>query len=100
MAIKVAQKLNAEIVSCDSRQFYKELKIGVARPDDEELAAVKHHFIGFLSIFDNYNVSAFEQDVLSFLKNYFRTHQYAVMVGGSGLYIDAVVGRLFCATGR
>ena len=58
MAIKVAQNLGSEIISCDSRQFYKELKIGVARPDEKELNAVKHHFIGHLSIFDNYNVSS------------------------------------------
>jgi len=90
MAIKVAQNLGSEIISCDSRQFYKELKIGVARPDEKELAAVKHHFIGHLSIFDNYNVSAYEQDVLKFLDSYFKKNTIAVMVGGSGLYIDAV----------
>jgi len=90
LAIQVAQNLNAEIISSDSRQFYKELKIGVAAPGDEELKAVKHHFVGHLSIFDSYNVSAYEQDVLKFLNFYFKEHRYAVMVGGSGLYIDAV----------
>ncbi len=90
MAIKLAQALNAEIISADSRQFYKELKIGVAAPSDEELQAVPHHFIGHLSIHDYYNVSAYEQDVLKFLDSYFKKNNIAVMVGGSGLYIDAV----------
>jgi len=89
-AIEFAKKLNTEIISADSRQFYKELKIGVAAPSDEELAAVRHHFVGHLSITDYYNVSKFEQDVLSFLKNFFKEHNSAILVGGSGLYIDAV----------
>ncbi len=90
LAIDVAQQLNAEIISADSRQFYKELKIGVATPSKEELSSVKHHFIGHISITDYYNVSKFEQDVLTFLDKYFKTNDNAVMVGGSGLYIDAV----------
>ncbi len=90
LAIDVAQQLNAEIISADSRQFYKELKIGVATPSKEELSSVKHHFIGHISITDYYNVSKFEQDVLTFLDKYFKTNDKAVMVGGSGLYIDAV----------
>ncbi len=90
LAIDAAQKLNAEIISADSRQFYKELKIGVATPSKEELSSVKHHFIGHISITDYYNVSKFEQDVLTFLDKYFKTNDNAVMVGGSGLYIDAV----------
>jgi tRNA dimethylallyltransferase len=90
MAIKVAGALNAEIISADSRQFYKELKIGVAAPSKEELQTIKHHFIGHLSIHDYYNVSSYEKDVLSFLSPYFKNNEYAVMVGGSGLYIDAV----------
>ncbi len=90
VAIHLAKALNAEIVSADSRQFYRELKIGVAAPFVEELKAVKHHFVGHLSIAEYYNVSRFEQDVLEFLNDYFKNHKYAVMVGGSGLYIDAV----------
>lgn len=90
MAIKLAQALDAEIISSDSRQFYKELKIGVAAPSDEELKAAPHHFIGHLSIHDYYNVSAYEQDVLKFLDSYFQKKNVVVMVGGSGLYIDAV----------
>jgi tRNA dimethylallyltransferase len=90
LAIDIAKKLDTEIISADSRQFYKELKIGVAAPTDEELSAVKHHFVGHLSITDYYNVSKFEQDVLAFLESFFKTNDNAVMVGGSGLYIDAV----------
>lgn len=89
-AIRVAQELGTEILSCDSRQFYKELNIGVARPSDEELAAVKHHFIANLSIHDSYNVSMYEHDALAMLEDLFATHDTAVAVGGSGLYVDAL----------
>ena len=89
-AIRIAQELSTEILSCDSRQFYKELNIGVARPTDEELATVKHHFIANLSIYDNYNVSMYEHDALALLSELFATHDTAVAVGGSGLYIDAL----------
>ena len=89
-AIQLAQSLDSEIFSADSRQFYKELKIGVAAPSIKELNAVKHHFVGHLSIADYYNVSRYEQDVLRLLETYFKEHQYAMLVGGSGLYIDAV----------
>lgn len=90
MAIRIAQKLGTEILSCDSRQFYKELNIGVARPSDEELAAVPHHFIANLSICDTYNVSMYEHDALVLLDTLFATHNTAVAVGGSGLYVDAL----------
>ena len=89
-AIRLAQQLGTEILSCDSRQFYKELNIGVARPSEEELAAAKHHFIANLSIHDNYNVSMYEHDALALLDNLFATHDTAVAVGGSGLYVDAL----------
>jgi tRNA dimethylallyltransferase len=89
-AIHIARHFQTEIISCDSRQFYRELKIGVAAPTTEELNKVKHHFVGQLSISDYYNVSKFENEVIDFLGDYFKTHQYAVMTGGSGLYIDAV----------
>ena len=89
-AIRIAQELGTEILSCDSRQFYKELNIGVARPSDEELAAVKHHFIANLSIHDSYNVSMYEHDALALLDDLFATHDTAVAVGGSGLYVDAL----------
>ncbi len=89
-AIQIAQHFQCEIISCDSRQFYKELKIGVAAPTTDELKLAKHHFVGNLSISDYYNVSKFENEVIGFLGDYFKTHKYAVMTGGSGLYIDAV----------
>ena len=90
MAIRLAQQLGTEILSCDSRQFYKELNIGVARPCEEELAAAKHHFIANLSIHDSYNVSMYEHDALALLEKLFQTHETAVAVGGSGLYVDAL----------
>ena len=89
-AIQIAQYLGTEILSCDSRQFYKELDIGVARPSKEELSAVRHHFIANLSIHDSYNVSAYEHDALALLDQLFATHDTAVAVGGSGLYVDAL----------
>ena len=90
LAIVIAKKLRAEIISADSRQFYRELKIGVAAPTAEELLQVPHHFVGHLSVADYYNVSRFEKEVTVFLEAYFMHHNYAVMVGGSGLYMDAV----------
>ena len=89
-AIQLAQWLDSEVISADSRQFYKELKIGVATPSIKELESIKHHFVGHLSITDYYNVSRYEQDVLHLLETYFKEHQYGILVGGSGLYIDAV----------
>jgi tRNA dimethylallyltransferase len=88
--VNVAKALCTEILSADSRQFYKELHIGVARPSEEELAAVPHHFIGHISIRDEYNVSRFEADALGLLDSLFRTHSHVVLVGGSGLYVRAV----------
>ncbi|MFZ4414449.1 MAG: tRNA (adenosine(37)-N6)-dimethylallyltransferase MiaA [Bacteroidales bacterium] len=90
MAIKVAQLFSTEILSADSRQFYRELNIGVASPSPDELSAAKHHFIGNLSIHDDYNVSKYESEALQCLKEIFKTKVTAVLVGGSGLYIDAV----------
>lgn len=89
-AIQLAQYFHTEIISADSRQFYKELKIGTAAPSAEELSAVPHHFIGHLSIHDYYNASRFENDVLKLLEQLFKTYDVVIMVGGSGLYIDAV----------
>jgi tRNA dimethylallyltransferase len=90
LSIQIAKVFNSEIISADSRQFYRELKIGAATPSPEELATVKHHFIGHLSVTDYYNISRFEQDVLNWLKHWFRNHSLALMTGGSGLYISAV----------
>lgn len=89
-AIELAQQLNTEIISADSRQFYKEITIGTAKPTANELALVPHHFISNLSISDYYNVSKFENEVLVLLEKLFLTYDTVVMVGGSGLYIDAV----------
>ncbi|HZK09116.1 MAG TPA: tRNA (adenosine(37)-N6)-dimethylallyltransferase MiaA [Bacteroidales bacterium] len=90
IAIALAQHFNTVILSADSRQFYKELKIGTAAPTAEELATVKHYFAGHLSIHDYYNVSRYEQDVLQLLDELFRKHPIVIMAGGSGLYLDAV----------
>jgi len=90
LGVFLAQKLNTEIISADSRQFYKELKIGTAVPTEEELTAARHHFIGHLSIHDYYNASTFEFEVIDLLKEKFQLFEYMIMVGGSGMYIDAV----------
>lgn len=90
LAIQIAKHLNCEIISCDSRQFFKEMKIGTAVPSDDELAAVKHHFIQNKSINETYSVGDFERDGLAFLNDYFKTNDYCVMVGGSGLYEKAI----------
>lgn len=89
-AIEVAKALHTEIISCDSRQFYKELNIGVARPTPEELLAAKHHLIACRSITEPYNAFDFEHDALHILEGIFETHDTAIAVGGSGLYIDAL----------
>ena len=89
-AIELAQKYNTEILSADSRQFYRELQIGTAAPTDEELAAAPHHFIGNLSIHDYYNVSMYEQEAMRLIENLFQKHDKLIVVGGSGLYIDAL----------
>ncbi len=90
LSIKLAQHFNTEIISADSRQFFKEMQIGTAVPKPEELVASKHHFIHHKSIYDNYNVGAFEKDALKCLHNLFKKHDVVIMVGGSGLYVDAV----------
>ncbi len=91
MAIEIANAFSAEILSADSRQCYKEMSIGTAVPTEAELQAAPHHFIQHKSIFEEYSVGDFEREAIDFLDNYFGTHKVAVMVGGSGLYVDAVV---------
>ena len=91
LSIALAEHFNTEIISCDSRQFYKEMSIGTAVPEPEELSAVTHHFIQNQSIFDDYNVGAFEKDALQKLNQLFKKHDTIIMVGGSGLYVDAVL---------
>lgn len=90
LSIKLAKHFNTEIISADSRQFFKEMTIGTAVPTSEELTSVKHHFIHHKSIEDEYNVGAFEKDAISKLEQLFKTQDIVVMVGGSGLYIDVV----------
>ncbi len=89
-AIKVAKALGTEIISADSRQFYKELPIGTAAPTPEEQSEVQHHMIHNLNVEDKYDVADYEQDVLNLLKRLFVNHDTVVLTGGSGLFIDAV----------
>lgn len=90
LAVFLAQQLHTEIISFDSRQFYKEMKIGTAVPTDEELAEVPHHFIQNLSIHDDYTVGDFEQDALKKIEELFQKYDSLVMVGGSGMFEKAV----------
>src|SRR5690606_24817244 len=87
VAIQIAEWLQTEIISFDSRQFYKELKIGAAPPSAEELSRVPHHLVGHLSVNDDYSAGDFEKEALEKLNNIFKTHDTAVLVGGSGLYM-------------
>ena len=89
-ATGLAERLGCEIISCDSRQFYREMKIGTAAPGEEELARVRHHFVGFLSVTDYYSLSLFERDVLALLPSLFSSNPVVIMTGGSMLYMDAV----------
>lgn len=91
LSIALAQQFKCEVISCDSRQFFKEMKIGTAVPSEEELAAVQHHFIQNKSIFENYTVGAFEKEAIAKLDELFLTNDYVVLVGGSGLYVDAIL---------
>ena len=90
LSIKLAQFFKTVIISADSRQFFKEMQIGTAAPNPQELSQLKHHFIHHKSIEDNYNVGTFEKEALQCLGTLFKTHQIVIMVGGSGLYVDAV----------
>lgn len=90
-AVRLAQEQGTEIVSCDSRQFYSEMSIGVARPSPDELAAVKHHFIACRSVTNPYNIFDYEQDAMRVTARLFEEHDTVVAVGGSGLYIDALL---------
>ena len=90
LAIEWALRYGTEIVSADSRQFYKELNIGVARPSVQELAAAPHHFIACRSIFSYYSVSHYEQEALDLLNRLFERHDTVILAGGSGLYVNAV----------
>ena len=90
LSIKLAKYFNTEIISADSRQFYKEMNIGTAVPSIEELSAVKHHFIQHKSIEEAYTVGDFERDAIASISKIHETNTIAIMVGGSGLYVKAV----------
>ena len=90
VAIKIAQYFQTEIISADSRQFYREMTIGTAKPTHEELALATHHFINSLSINDPYTVGDFEREAQELLTRLFKKHDIVVMAGGSGLFIKAV----------
>ncbi len=90
MAITLAQHFNTEIISADSRQFYREMCIGTAKPDAEELAAAPHHFVDSHSIDEEYSAGDFERDALALMEELFKKHDTVIMVGGSGLFVRAV----------
>ncbi len=94
LAIKIAEAFNTEIISADSRQFFKEMNIGTAVPSSEELQKIPHHFIRHKSIFESYSVGDFEREAIELLSSLFKKKHVVVMVGGSGLYVDAVVNGL------
>ena len=91
LSIALAQHFQCDIISCDSRQFFKEMRIGTAVPSDEELAAAPHHFIQNKSIAESYTVGDFEREALEVLESLFKKNPIQIMVGGSGLYVDALL---------
>ncbi|MEC4003786.1 tRNA (adenosine(37)-N6)-dimethylallyltransferase MiaA [Flavobacterium sp. SUN052] len=91
LSIALAQHFNCDIISCDSRQFFKEMTIGTAVPSNEELTSANHHFIQNKSIFEPYSVGDFEKDAIAKLNELFVENNIQIMVGGSGLYVDAVL---------
>jgi len=91
LSIALAQHFKCEIISCDSRQFFKEMTIGTAVPNQEELQAATHYFIQNKSIFENYTVGDYEKEALLKLEELFQKNDYAILIGGSGLYVDAIL---------
>jgi tRNA dimethylallyltransferase len=91
LSIALAQHFGCEIISCDSRQFFKEMRIGTAVPSKEELTAAPHHFIQNKSIFENYTVADFEKEAVAKLTELYQTNDFAILIGGSGLYVDAIL---------
>ena len=89
-AIAVSKRIDAPIVSCDSRQFYREMTIGTAVPTPEQLAAAEHRFIHSRSVFEPYSCGEYAKEALETISELFRTHNHVILTGGSGLYIDAV----------
>jgi tRNA dimethylallyltransferase len=90
ISIKLAERFNCEIISADSRQFYREMTIGTAVPSETQLKRIRHHFIKFLSVHEYYSTSLFEHDVIELLPELFRKNPIVLMSGGSAMYIDAV----------
>ena len=91
LSIRLAQDLNCSIISCDSRQFYKEMSIGTAVPSKLELSKANHYFIHHKSVKDNYTVGDFQNDALKLIVNLFKKDDYIILTGGSGMYMDAIV---------
>jgi tRNA dimethylallyltransferase len=91
LSIALSQTFKCDIISCDSRQFFKEMTIGTAVPSQEELAAATHHFIQNKSIFENYSVGDFEKEAIKKLDELFLKNDFVILVGGSGLYVDAIL---------
>lgn len=91
LAIKIANYFKTEIVSADSRQFYKEMNIGTAKPSTSELNSIKHHLINNKSVNDDYNIYDYEKDALKSIESIFNKNDIAILVGGSGLYINTVL---------
>ena len=90
-AIDLATYFNTDIISCDSRQFYKEMNIGTAKPSPNEIKKIRHHLVGNISVNQNYNISEFINDADIILKSIFRKKNIAILVGGSGLYVESVI---------
>ena len=91
LSILLAEAFNTEIISCDSRQIYKEVSIGTAKPSDNDLKTIKHHFINHISIHENFNVGIYKKQANKILESIFKKNKIVVMVGGSGLYADSII---------
>ena len=91
LSIRLAQNLNCSIISCDSRQFYKEMSIGTAVPSKLELSKANHYFIHHKSVKDKYTIGDFQNDALKLIENLFKKDDFIILTGGSGMYMDAVV---------
>lgn len=90
LSVDLAKEFNTEVISADSRQFFKEMQIGTARPSEEELQGITHHFLGHISIHDTYNAGIFEKDALKILETIFSKKNIAIVCGGSGMYVNAL----------
>jgi tRNA dimethylallyltransferase len=90
LAIKLAKAFQTEVISADSRQFFKEMRIGTARPLPDELDGIQHHFLGNISINDSYNAGIFEKEALLLLENIYKKNNIAIVCGGSGMYVNAL----------